>query len=90
MQNSTISSFAQLQNLAAIAPAYQALRREYPTIPARSVKAYLDEPGDNANLVEFTCAHDFAYTGTAYGGDDERWMGEGRCYCLKCGKDGDA
>lgn len=33
--------------------------------------------------------HDWVYTGTAYGGDDERWCGEGRCYCANCGADGD-
>jgi hypothetical protein len=43
-----------------------------------------DEPDQES------CAHEWAYTGTSYGGDDERWMGEGRCYCLKCGADGDA
>ena len=36
------------------------------------------------------CAHNWVYTGTAYGGDDPRWMGEGRCYCSHCGADGDA
>lgn len=36
------------------------------------------------------CAHDWAYTGTEYGGDDERYHGEGRAYCSKCGADGDA
>lgn len=34
--------------------------------------------------------HEWAYTGTQYGGDDERWGGEGRCYCIHCGADGDA
>lgn len=34
--------------------------------------------------------HEFECTGTAYGGDDERWMGEGRCLCIWCGADGDA
>ena len=33
--------------------------------------------------------HRWVYTGTAYGGDDERWHGEGRCYCEHCGLDGD-
>lgn len=42
-----------------------------------------DEPGSN-------CAHEWVCTGSAYGGDDERWMGEGRMYCLHCGADGDA
>lgn len=34
--------------------------------------------------------HKFVRTGTQYGGDDERWGGEGRCYCTRCGADGDA
>lgn len=34
--------------------------------------------------------HEFVSTGTADGGDDERWMGEGRCFCIHCGADGDA
>lgn len=34
--------------------------------------------------------HRFECTGTAYGGDDERWHGEGRCLCVHCGADGDA
>lgn len=40
-------------------------------------------------LDEFECAHEWTFTGTAYGGDDERWSGEGRCYCVHCGADGD-
>lgn len=34
--------------------------------------------------------HVFECTGTSYGGDDERWHGEGRCLCIHCGADGDA
>lgn len=34
--------------------------------------------------------HKFECTGTAYGGDDESYFGEGRCYCIYCGADGDA
>lgn len=34
--------------------------------------------------------HKFECTGTQYGGDDERWHGEGRCLCVYCGADGDA
>jgi hypothetical protein len=34
--------------------------------------------------------HEWAYTGTQYGGDDESYHGEGRCYCVWCGADGDA
>lgn len=33
--------------------------------------------------------HKFICTGTAYGGDDESYGGEGRCYCVHCGADGD-
>ncbi len=36
------------------------------------------------------CAHEWVYTGTQYGGDDESFRGEGRCYCSVCGADGDA
>jgi hypothetical protein len=43
---------------------------------------------------EFICSnpegHEFECTGTAYGGDDESYHGEGRCYCIYCGADGDA
>lgn len=34
--------------------------------------------------------HEYRCTGTAYGGDDPRWFGEGRCLCIYCGADGDA
>lgn len=34
--------------------------------------------------------HEWAYTGTQYGGDDESFFGEGRAYCIHCGADGDA
>lgn len=34
--------------------------------------------------------HEWMYTGTAYGGDDSSYNGEGRCYCAYCGADGDA
>lgn len=34
--------------------------------------------------------HSFVFTGTAYGGDDDSYMGEGRSYCEHCGADGDA
>jgi hypothetical protein len=33
--------------------------------------------------------HSWVYTGTAYGGDDPSYLGEGRCYCEHCGADGD-
>ncbi len=43
---------------------------------------------DDPNTTE--CAHEFVCTGTTYGGDDESYHGEGRCYCIHCGADGDA
>lgn len=34
--------------------------------------------------------HKFECTGSAHGGDDDRWHGEGRMLCVHCGADGDA
>lgn len=84
-----VSSFAALQSLAEITPAYRALRFEHPHVPARKVHDYLKH-GEGGSLEQFLCRHEWAYTGTAYGGDDERWSGEGRAYCIHCGADGDA
>lgn len=39
---------------------------------------------------EEICNHEWSYTGSAYGGDDDSYHGEGRVYCTKCGADGDA
>lgn len=51
--------------------------------------AYAAEQG--MSLAEYQCpGHVWAYSGTAYGGDDDRYHGEGRCYCELCGADGDA
>jgi hypothetical protein len=36
------------------------------------------------------CSHEWSHTGLAYGGEDESYHGEGRCYCSRCGADGDA
>lgn len=36
------------------------------------------------------CKHSFVCSGTAYGGDDASYHGEGRSYCEYCGADGDA
>jgi hypothetical protein len=44
------------------------------------------DPGSN----DANCAHEWVHTGTNYGGDDERFHGDGRVYCSKCGADGDA
>lgn len=51
-----------------------------------------DEFGDDYpdDEEEVECEHEWACTGTEYGGDDESYHGEGRCYCIWCGADGDA
>jgi len=55
--------------------------------PNAEIEDFDDEPGDNCTDAG---GHDFQCTGTAYGGDDESYFGEGRCYCIHCGADGDA
>lgn len=58
----------------------------------RSIFDDIDEgpDGDDHDACTNRGGHKWAYTGTQYGGDDERWQGEGRCYCEHCGADGDA
>lgn len=85
-----MNSFAQLQAVAELVPGYLRLRAERPLLPASVVVAFLRDPADCNSIDEFTCNHDFVCTGTEYGGDDESYHGEGRCYCVRCGKDGDA
>jgi hypothetical protein len=46
-----------------------------------------DDPNDGCTNPG---GHSWVYTGTQYGGDDESYYGEGRCYCEWCGADGDA
>jgi hypothetical protein len=55
--------------------------------PISTSSVYDDEPGDRCTNSK---GHEFVCTGTAYGGDDESYHGEGRCYCIWCGADGDA
>jgi hypothetical protein len=74
---------------------YYRIRGTHPEIPARHAFAWAHGNGDrDANLQEFMCritrGHSFGYSGTAYGGDDESYHGEGRCICGYCGADGDA
>jgi len=54
-----------------------------------------DEPGDpEPDGPDDRCTrqdgHEWSFTGTGYGGDDPSYFGEGRCYCIHCGADGDA
>ena len=70
---------------------YFQLREQHPTTPAKTLWAYLTQSDGSQSLKEFSCpGHEWAYTGSAYGGDDESYSGEGRCYCVHCGADGDA
>lgn len=73
---------------------YLTFRQEYPRLAAvvayRAARIYEDGEVSAKEAICFaTGGHEWAYTGTQYGGDDERWGGEGRCYCMKCGADGD-
>lgn len=72
---------------------YFALRAERPNLSARLAWAFVNSDGSEP-LPEFVCnrtrGHKWAFTGSAYGGDDERFHGEGRSYCIHCGADGDA
>lgn len=67
--------------------------RKYHTSYDLQVVALLEEaaeeemdPGQRVPCAK----HEWVYTGTAYGGDDESFHGEGRVYCTHCGADGDA
>lgn len=79
-----------LQERATRALEYANLRALHPSVPAIKLWHYVRD-GEGEPLREFLCpGHRWAYTGSAYGGDDDRWHGEGRCYCVNCGADGDA
>lgn len=49
-----------------------------------------DEPEGDPGQRGPCPGHKWVYTGTAYGGDDTSYHGEGRAYCEHCGADGDA
>lgn len=76
-----------------IAGMYARERATHPCMRALTIFRWLrDDQG--LTLEQFECAtergHSWSFTGTAYGGDDSSYMGEGRCYCAYCGADGDA
>jgi hypothetical protein len=72
---------------------YFALRESNPDMSATLLWQFVNGDGSES-LPEFVCArtrrHRWLCSGTAYGGDDPRWMGEGRMLCAYCGADGDA
>jgi hypothetical protein len=72
---------------------YATLRRAHPMVSARWIKRYIDDQPP-LTLEQFVCeattGHRWSHTGTAFGGEDETFRGEGRVYCLHCGADGDA
>lgn len=82
-------TFQTLERLAEVAPQYRALRKAHPAVKAADVHSYVRAGGDGQTLEQFLCRHEWAFTGTQYGGDDEAYGGEGRAYCSRCGVDGD-
>lgn len=86
-------TLAQAAAFGLVAAQYQRLRLEHPAVRALTIKRYIDDD-EGLTLEQFECStergHSWSYTGTAYGGDDSSYMGEGRCYCRYCGADGDA
>ncbi|HHV7525119.1 TPA: hypothetical protein ACUNF5_006670 [Burkholderia orbicola] len=84
---------AQAITFGEVAAQYQQLRREYPTIRALTIKRYIHDD-EGLTPEQFECStergHEWSYSGSAYGGDDDSYFGEGRCYCCHCGADGDA
>jgi hypothetical protein len=57
--------------------------------PFYGIEQDADEPDRYING-DAHCAHEWSYDGTAYGGDNPAYHGEGRVRCNKCGADGDA
>lgn len=83
-------TFDEVRDLADLVGPYRELRAAYPAVAARTIVEYLKR-GEGEPFEVFTCpGHEWVYTGSAYGGDDESYHGEGRVYCSHCGADGDA
>lgn len=86
-----MKTFNDLQRFAQTAQDYRRLRAEHPRVAAGKVLAFLkDDDSMACNLDQYLCHHKWSYTGSAYGGDEASYHGEGRCYCVNCGMDGDA
>lgn len=86
-------TFDELEERAERAKWYRELRELHPTTPACRLFAFMLDT-DGALFEQFECeryiGHRWIHTGTAYGGEDESYHGEGRVYCSRCGADGDA
>lgn len=86
-------TLAQAAEFGAVAAQYLQLRQSHPAMRALTIHRYIRDD-EGLTPVQFECAtergHDWSYSGTAYGGDEESYFGEGRCYCRYCGADGDA
>lgn len=89
----SVRSFDDAIQFGQVASQYRALRAAHPTMRALTIKRYIaDDQG--LTPLQFECAtergHEWSFSGTAYGGDDSSYFGEGRSYCCRCNADGDA
>lgn len=86
-------TLAQAAEFGQVAAQYQHLRAAHPAMRALTIFRYI-RSDEGLTPEQFECGtergHEWSYTGSAYGGDDESYFGEGRCYCCYCGADGDA
>ena len=57
---------------------------------AKPLSAYAPDDFDDEPRCTNREGYEWSYSGSAYGGDDDSYFGEGRCYCVWCGADGDA
>jgi hypothetical protein len=72
-----MSTFAQIESLAAIAPQYRALRAQQPGEPATKILEYIRH-AEYENYEQFHCRHSW--------NTPEEWEAS---YCLNCGLSGD-
>lgn len=91
--NTTRRTLSEAAAFGRVADQYQRLRAAHPGMRALTIHRYIRDD-EGLTLEQFACAtgrgHKWSYSGTAYGGDDESYFGEGRVYCCHCGADGDA
>ena len=86
-------TLAQAAAFGRVAGEYHSLRQANPTVRALTIARYIRDD-EGLTLKQFECAtergHSWSFSGSAYGGDDDSYGGEGRAYCCLCGADGDA